>query len=70
MDLNAGVLGGTLQIGSRQTRFVGSRVEVLTDETDTCRRCHLVSDPVWPLPDDHPEFQAEPLNCLSCHLLE
>lgn len=44
-----------------------TRTETHTDDATACVKCHIGEDPIWPQPPNHPQFQLNPPNCLSCH---
>jgi hypothetical protein len=67
VDQDAGVTEGHMLIGPYAMVFAADRSEEPADKVETCVRCHVGEAPPWPLPSHHPQYEADPPTCLSCH---
>jgi hypothetical protein len=70
VDQEIGSAEGHALIGPYAMRFAARRSEDEADEVRTCVACHVGAEPIQPLPAQHPGFQLDPPNCLTCHSLE
>lgn len=63
----AGTTNGWMKLRSRTPRFNATRGSNHTDQAEACVLCHVGDDPILPQPENHPAFELNPPNCLSCH---
>jgi len=65
-----GHLTANTERGMLNYRVDAYRGPTHTNDANTCVRCHVGDDPVFPQPPNHPAFQLDPPNCLMCHTVE
>lgn len=68
VDQDAGTVGGRVQNGFFRGFTSAARGDAHAQPVDACILCHLGDDPVFPLPDTHPQaYKTNPRICLDCH---
>jgi hypothetical protein len=70
VQFNAGLATGRMLVGPYAMVFEAERGNQEADQVLSCTKCHVGEDPIRVLPLDHPPYQAEPANCLTCHSLQ
>lgn len=68
VDQDAGDANGLLQLHPDEFIFSVQRGTAHEQTVDACIMCHLGDNPVWPLPEQHPDrYKTNPRVCLECH---
>ncbi len=64
---SGGSSSGRARRGLALFTFESQRGESHASDATACVKCHIGEDPIYPQPDNHPHFEPDPPNCLSCH---
>jgi hypothetical protein len=67
LEQESGQLTGRLLYGPYAMTFSAERSDDAADKARTCAFCHFGDQPVYTIRADHPEYVADPPNCLTCH---
>jgi hypothetical protein len=68
VNQDAGTITGKAMSGLFRAHASAARGDGHAQPVDACILCHLGDDPVFPLPDTHPDrYKTNPRVCLDCH---
>ncbi len=67
LDQDTGALDARLQQQIARMRVSAQRGVQHSDSAKACVMCHVGDQPIWPQPPNHPAFQTDPPDCLTCH---
>jgi hypothetical protein len=71
LDQDAGLVMGNSQSSAMFTDFAGQRGDAHNQSVDACGLCHIGDDPIWPLPETHPQkYKTNPRVCFECHSVD
>jgi hypothetical protein len=68
VNQDVGALDAHAEMLSSRYLAVAGRAAIQEQTVDACLLCHVGDDPIWPLPETHPQkYKTNPRVCLECH---
>ncbi len=68
VNQEAGTVSGKGMNGFFRTYASAARTDAHSQPVEACVLCHVGEDPIYPLPDTHPQdYKTNPNVCLNCH---